>query len=396
MAIKNAPDGKLQDGGGLVLAKSGTKGKWIFRYSHLGRRREMGLGQWPGISLAEARKARDGWASELAAGRDPITQRDAARALAIEERDRSDPNLAELIQTVFEAKQAGLRGGGARGMWMAPLRNHIIPKLGGKVVSSITRHDIAAALKPIWRTKHPTAEKARDRLRIVLREGRLMGFAVDPFEVDAAVRILGEVHHKATPIPSTPWQDIPALYEKLGDTGVSDCLRFMILTAMRMDACSGMRADEVAGNVWTVPADRMKGTEKGASAFRVPLSPEALRIISRRMEVMQEDGLLFGSYTGRRITSTALEKRLRVLEEEGRPHGFRTSFRTWCQDHDISWDVAETALGHVIGSKIERSYARSDLLDRRRIVMDAWADYVSGAPAATYAIRAARQATGSA
>lgn len=376
IAVKKAADGKLQDGGGLILVKSGETGKWVYRYSHLGKRREMGLGQWPTVTLADARRVRDGWAAELAAGRDPISVRDGRKAAEVDNRDRIDPSFQDLTMTVFEARQAALRGGGERGRWLSPLNTHIFPKFGRRAASTITRHDIADALRPIWKKHHPTASKAIERIGIVLREGRLMGFAVDPFEADAAKRILGDVHHVATPIASTPWQDIPALYARLGDGPLANCLRLMILTAMRTDPCAGARIEEFDGDIWTIPADRMKGTERSARAFRVPLSDEAQRLVKEMSEFSTD--ILFASYKGNPPSSKGLEKRLNTLKEKGRPHGFRTSFRTWCQDHDIAWDVAETSLGHTIGGKVERTYARSDLLDRRRPVMQAWADYVTG------------------
>lgn len=377
IGIKNAPDGKLQDGGGLTLAKTGLSGKWVYRYSHLGKRREMGLGAWPAVSLAEARKARDAWAAELAAGRDPIDARAARRAAEIESRDRSDPTFSELMQIVFDARRDTLRGDGERGRWLSPLRINIVPRMGRVRASEITRHVIADALRPIWRTMPPTAEKSLRRIRLILREGNLMGYGTDPIEADAAARILGDVRHTATPIPAVRWQDIPDVYAKLGDGPLADCLRFIILTAMRTEACAGARAEEFDGDVWTVPEIRMKGTERNVTAFRVPLSTEALRVATEAAKDRGE--LIFASYTGRRPTSQGMIKRLTVLGADGRPHGFRTTFRTWCQDHGVSWEVAETALGHTIGNRIERSYARSDLLERRRPVMQAWADFVTGA-----------------
>ena len=389
-AIKAAADGKHQDGGGLVLIKSGAAGKWVYRYSHLGKRREMGLGSWPTITLAEARKARDGWALELASGRDPIVMREERRAAEIAERDRSDPTFAELVQIVFEARRDTLRAGGERGRWLSPLQVNILPRMGRARASEISRHVIADALRPIWRTKTPTAEKSLRRIRLVLREGNLMGFRCDPIESDAAARILGDVRHVATPIASTRWQDIPDLYERLGEGELADCLRFLILTAMRTEACAGARICEIEGDTWTVPAIRMKGTERAAADFRVPLSTEAQEVVRRAARYSGD--MLFATYTGKRPTSTGLIKRLNALGEAGRPHGFRTTFRTWCQDHAVSWEVAETALGHTIGSRIERTYARSDLLDRRRPVMQAWADFVTGAAGNVVQLGAAQRA----
>ena len=154
----------------------------------------------------------------------------------------------------------------------------------------------------------------------------------------------------------------------------------MILTATRTDSVRGMHFDEIDGDIWTVPAERMKGAQGKVRDFRVPLPPAALAIVDDLRPF--RSGLLFPGSTGRPLTSKALEKALNTLGEAGRPHGFRTSFRTWVQDtRAADWDVAETALAHVIGNRIERSYARSDLLDQRRALMARWAAFVTGAEA---------------
>lgn len=379
LGIKNAPDGKLGDGGGLELRKTGQTGKWVWRYSIAGRRREMGLGSYPDVSLSDARKARDRWAAMLAEGKDPITERKAQQDAIRKELEKADPTLAKLAADVLEARKASLKGDGKAGRWISPLDRHVFPKLGKKPISTIHQADVRDALAPIWKTKHPTATKAIDRLRIIFRQGKLMGFDCDPFTIDAAKHMLGDVIHQADPIPATPWQEIPDLYARLENTGqVAQCLRFMILTLVRASGCRGATFDEFRDGIWTVPAGRMKGSPGKVSDFRVPLSDPAAHLV--------EDQRLFGgvylfsAQRGRPVTDSSLSKHMRDIGETGRPHGFRTSFRTWVQDTDAcSWEVSETVLAHTIGNKVERSYARSDLLERRRIVMQKWADFVTGA-----------------
>lgn len=382
VGIKSAPAGRLSDGGGLMLEKDDAgKGKWIWRYSFAGRRRDMGLGAYPAVSLAEARRARDQWAALILKGIDPISERERLRLAEREEMDRSDPTLAELIDMAFEARKAGLRGEGERGRWMSPLRKHLIPKLGARRGSTIHQSDVRDALAPIWNRKAPTAWKVIQRLRVVLEWAKLAGYPVDPFVVRAAAHMLGPQRHEVAHIVSTPWQTIPALFAALG-AGTSShlCLRMMILTATRTDSVSGMRFDEIDGDVWTIPAERMKGAQGKVRDFRVPLSPAAMAIVDALRPF--RSGLLFPGNTWRPLTSTALEKALNTLGEAGRPHGFRTSFRTWVQDtRSADWDVAEAALAHVVGGRVERSYARSDLLDQRRALMARWAAFVTGAEA---------------
>ena len=138
----------------------------------------------------------------------------------------------------------------------------------------------------------------------------------------------------------------------------------------------GACLSEIEDDVWTVPAQRMKGNEGKVQDFRVPLSDPAMEIVERARKFDQE--YLFAGPRGRPITDAAVEKCLRVMKAGGTPHGFRTSFRTWAQDTGVSFDVAEKALSHTIGNKVTRAYARSDLLDQRRTVMQTWASFVKG------------------
>lgn len=382
IGVKKAGDGKLFDGGGLTLVKRGPSGNWVFRYSHLGKRREMGLGSWPTLPLSAARESRDKWASVLAGNQDPIAVRDAENAAQVDHRDRDDPTFADAVQMVFEARKATLRGGGDRGRWLSPLTSHVIPSIGRKRISEIHQRDIKDTLSPIWKTKHPTATKAIGRTRIVFEKMRLMGYECDPFTVDAAREMLGHVDHKTIPTPSTDWREMPALYARL-DSGstVDQALRFMMLTIVRGSAAVGARFSEFDGGIWTVPADRIKGQEGKVQDFRVPLSAPAVGIVKEQSAMF--DRYLFESYMGRAVSLNGLEERLLRIGENGRPHGFRSSFRTWATDNDAcGWEVSETVLGHSIGNKVERAYNRSDLLERRATAMDAWAAHVTGARSA--------------
>lgn len=388
VAIRKAGAGRLGDGDGLELHKSDVNaGKWVWRYSLAGKRRQMGLGSWPQVGLADARSERDRWARELVQGRDPITERRAAVEATLAEIERDDPTLETLAHDVLEARKAILRNAGKAARWLSPLERHVFPKIGRKPISTIRQHDIKAALAPIWRTKYPTATKAIQRLRIIFRQGKLMGFDCDPFTIDAAQHMLGAVIHTPEPIAATPWQEAPDLFARLEGRGTSAaCLRFMLLTLVRASGCRGARYDEIEGDVWTVPADRMKGQVGSVRDFRVPLSDAALEIIETRKALGGD--YLFAGPRGRPVSDTALSKFMTEMGEVGRPHGFRTSFRTWVQDTDACpWEVSETILAHTIGGRIERSYARSDMLERRRPVMQAWADFVIGREAKVIAIR---------
>lgn len=378
--IKHAPDGKLSDGRGLFLTKKGQTGSWIWRFTYNGKRRDMGLGKYPDLTLANARAVRDEWAQVLAQGLNPIEVR---REGTPEPNDLDNATFAQMVNIVFEMKRAGLRGDGQRGRWLSPLKKHVIPVIGRKRMSEIKKTDIRDAIKPLWGVKHETARKAVNRTRIVFREAQFMEVDCDPLTVDIGVRMLGEHIHQVQHIASTPWQDIPDLYRKLGDLYLETesqpalCLQWMILTLVRSNAARGARVEEVDGDVWTVPPERVKGRVGANASFRVPLPLEA-------QLMLPDDGYVFG----KKLSDVAIQKVLNNLKEPGRPHGFRTSFRTWVQETDAcDFTVAETILGHAVGNKVERAYARSDLLERRRPVMQAWADYVTGAQSNVVKIR---------
>ena len=199
---------------------------------------------------------------------------------------------------MFEARKDGLAGRGIRGRWMSPLECQVFPKIGRRPISKIDRTAIRDTLKPIWRTKHPTAEKAIQKIRIILTEAAFMGYEVDPVEAEAAQRMLG-VSRQVTPIVATPWQEAPEVYDRLDDGNTSAlCLRLIMLTCVRASAARGARFDEIEGDVWTVPAERVKGTEGRVKDFRVPISSEAARVIEEaraRADVTGSDLLFSGT-----------------------------------------------------------------------------------------------------
>jgi integrase len=388
VSIKNAAPGNYQDGDGLIFQKTATAGKWTFRYSFAGRRRDMGLGVWPSVTLAEARRARDQWAAEIRAGRDPISTRNASKAEALAELDKSNPTFEEMAEVTFEARKARLRGDGERGRWFSPLRLHVIPKIGKRRMCDLHQADIKEALAPIWRTKFPTAKKAIERIRIVFETANLSGIDCDPQTVDRAQHMLGDVMHKPKHLEAMPWQDVPELYARLGNTSAHLALRWIILTLVRGSSGRGAMFDEIDDAVWTVPADRMKAAEGKQTAFRVPLSLAALEV-ARLAGEMSPD-YLFQSKSGSSVISdVSLTENLRRLDTPATVHGFRTSFRMWTQDTQVcTYDVAETSLGHSVGGKVERAYARSDMLEQRRIVLQKWSEHVTGEVAKVVKIRA--------
>ena len=344
------------------------------RYTIYGRRREMGLGSFDDVSLSEARQLAHKWRTELRLGKDPIKeraklQRDAAR---------TDSILDTVAEAAFEARKAELKGDGEARRWYTPLRLHVLPKLGKTPVEDIDQNDIANTLKPIWHTKADTARKAMNRLGIALRHGAAMGFDVDLQATEKAKALLGKSRHKPTNIPSLPWQKVPAFYATLGTSTMSRlALRLLILTAVRSGPLREARWEEVDGNTWIIPAEKMKSLKGAAEDFYVPLSSEAQRVLDL-LRPFEKDGYIFPNPKKGVLSDMAMLKFLKDQGHEFRPHGFRSSFSTWVQEAtETSDNVAKHSLSHSVGSKVDRAYARTTLLEKRRILMEQWAEHVS-------------------
>lgn len=335
----------------------------------------MGLGGLYDVSLAEARDEADHWRSVVRSNKDPIKERDRIRR----EQERGDHTLASVTQEAFKARQAELKGDGKAGRWLSPLTLHVLPKLGRVPIEEIDQRDIKDTLAPIWHTKAHTAKKAIDRLGIVLKYAAALDLDVDLQATQKARALLGKQRHETQNIPSMPWPQVPEFYQTLEEPSVGNlALRFLILTAARTSEVRFCHEDEIVGGIWTIPGKRMKaGIE-----HRVPLPQQAIDVLEQA-RMWQQDGFFFW---GRRtvISDAAMSSLMKRREMAERPHGFRSSFRTWCAEAtDTPREIAETALAHKVGGKVERAYRRTDYLDQRRDLMQRWADHVAGVKHAT-------------
>ncbi|WP_338325579.1 tyrosine-type recombinase/integrase [Paenirhodobacter populi] len=268
-----------------------ARGKWVLRVTVYGRRREMGLGPFPTVSLAEARRKADEARALVRNGLDPIKERERAKREAA----RNLHFLNDIARDCFEARKAELKGDGAAGRWFSPLEIHVLPKLGKTPIADIDQTDIRDCLKPIWHTKASVAEKALGRLSLCLRHAAALGLTVDLQATDKARALLGKSRHKIENIPSVPWQDVPAFYASLNDGSITHlALRLLILTGVRSRPLRFLHESEIEDDVWTIPAEAMKGRKDATAAFRVPLVPEALAIINDARRHAR-DGFLFPS-----------------------------------------------------------------------------------------------------
>ena len=369
--VKSLAAGKYSDGGGLWIFKNDNDGgKWVLRVHVHGRRREMGLGAYPRVSLKEARLEADRWRRVSQQGKDPIKQRKADQRAA----ERNMHLLNDIALDAFESRKAELKGDGKAGRWFSPLELHILPNLGKMPVSEIDQRDIRDALAPIWHGKAHTAKKAMDRLGICIRHAAALGLDVDIQATDKAKALLGKQRHKTQNIPALPWKDVPAFYQSLNDGTVTElALRMLILTAVRSAPLRFLHLDQIEGDVWTIPAEAMKGRRDATSDFRVPLSGEALAVIEQAKSFAR-DGFLFPGVRRGVILDATMAKYMDRRGMNERPHGFRSSFRDWTAEATSApREVAETCLGHVSGGAVELAYRRTDFLEQRRVLMERWA-----------------------
>lgn len=380
--VKNNPPGKYADGGGLWLHRRVDGGaQWILRVTIHGRRREMGLGAVPSTSLKDARVAAEKWRKLALQGVDPIKERvRLRREVAVEH-----PSLAEVAAETFEARKAQLKDEGRAGRWDSPLRVHILPKLGRVPIEDLDQRDIKNTLGPIWHSKPDAALKALNRLRIIFRHGAAMGLDVDLQAADKARALLGAQRHTPKNIPALDWREVPTFYASLDAGSVTHlAFRLLILTACRSSEIRLCQLEEIDGDTWVIPARRMKAGKE----HRVPLSQEAQAII-REAEPFARGGFLFpgrGKGVMSDMTMTALLKRRGM---KARPHGFRSSFRTWCAEAtDTPREFAEASLAHSTAGKVESAYRRTDFLERRRVLMERWAGYCIGRGSSVIALEA--------
>lgn len=371
--------GRHSDGGGLYLSIStdGTRKRWVFLYRWrepgqvgTGRLREMGLGTPSNVSLAKARELAAQARAHVAAGRDPL----AARATTV-----STPTFGTMAEDVISSLEAGWRNEKHVKQWRSTLTLYCKP-FWNKPVDAVTTNDVVGVLKDPWRRVPETGSRLRGRIEKVLDAAKARGFrsgenpATWRGHLDNLLpkrQRLTRGHHRAL-----PYDQVPALNVRLKGLGSMSalCLEFTILTAARSGEAMGASWDEfdLEKGVWTVPKERMKSGRE----HRVPLSRRALEII-RALEGHRQSALVFpGQKVGRPLSPMALEMLLRRLKVDATVHGFRSSFRDWAAERSSApREVAEAALAHVLENRVEAAYRRSDLFEKRRVLMQHWQDH---------------------
>jgi integrase len=374
-AVETAKPGKYEDGQGLRLVVSETGAKrWVLRVTVAGRRLEMGLGGFPAVSLAEARdKAAE--ARKLAkAKQDPIAARRAENATSA-----TGTRFGAFAIALVDDIEHGFRNEKHRQQWRNTLTAYCGP-IWTKPLADITTDDVLECLKPIWTTKAETASRVRGRIERVLDAARAKGLrsAENPARWRGHLANLLPKRHKLTRghHAAMSFAEVPTFLDTLRTVeGVSArALEFTILTAARSGEVLGARWPEIdlEAKVWTVPAVRMKAGRE----HRVPLSPRAVAIIAAMAETRVSDFVFPGARRDRPLSVMAMAMLLRQHGPGFTVHGFRSAFRDWCGERThFPRELAEAALAHVVGDATERAYRRGDALDKRRELMDAWANH---------------------
>ena len=360
--------GKYGDEHGLILRVRPTGSKqWIWRGTVGGRRVDLGLGGYPYTTLREARERAFECRKASRAGRDP-------RVL-----NRRCPTFAEAVETVIAMHRPSWRPGGeSEANWRRTLSTYAVPRLGQMQVDQITSADIMAVLQPIWNEKAVTARRVRQRIGAVMRWAIAQGHRPDNPAGDPITAALPRNGRQSRHFKALPHREVAAalttVRESSSAAGVRLSLEFLVLTAARSGEVRGARWEEIDDEaaVWRVPGVR---TKTGRS-HRVPLSRRALEVLDEARAAGGGDPIFRAVPSRRRPLATgvwrALLRRLRI---DATVHGFRSSFRDWCGETGVPREVAEACLAHAIRNQAEAAYARSDLLERRREVMEAWAEY---------------------
>ena len=368
------------DGDGLYLnvTKTGSR-SWVFRYSMAARRRDIGLGSFPAISLARARTLAGGHRTAVAEGRDPLAEKQAAK------RKASIPTFREAAEQTFEANQPRWRNGKHTKSWWQTLERHAMPILGDMPVDQIGREDVLRVLTPIWGVRMEIARRVRQRIRSVLKWAMAHGYVEHNAAGEAIDGALPPMPKVKNHLRALPYAEVGELIEAVQQSQASLaakwCLEFLILTATRSGEARGALWSEIDldAATWTIPAERMKAHVE----HRVPLSPRALAILNEARAIDDGSRLVFPSPArpGKPMSDMTLTTLLRRLKVADRAtvHGFRSAFRDWASEcTHAPHAVMELSLAHAVDSAVEAAYARSDLFDRRRALMNEWAAYIDG------------------
>ena len=366
--VRAAKPGKHYDMHGLFLLVTPTGSRcWVFRGTVRGKRRDYGLGAFPYRTLAEARDLAYEYRKMARDGGDPRTLRTGATV----------PTFAAAAERVIELHRPTWKSSRTEAQWRASLATHAYPVLGRLTVDTITVADVFRVLSTIWSTKPAIAGHLRTRVSAIMKWTIAQGYRLDDPAGDALAAALprqngGTRHHRAAAHGDVA-EVLRVVRESGAWAGAKLAVAFTALTATRGAEARGARWSELDGDTWNIPGER---TKTGAR-HRVPLSTQALAILDEARELarggVEPGGLVFPAARGGMLSGSVLRRMLAHTSTS--VHGFRAAFRSWCADSGVDRELAEAALAHVAGT-VEASYQRSDLHERRRDLMQTYADAI--------------------
>ncbi len=365
-----------------IWVKSNQRKYWIFRFSHAGKQHNISLGPFPALGIAEARLKAQQERDKLETGINPAVQ----RKLSVINKSKDIPRPHKTLFKDFalnfvESKRAEWTNQKHGDQWIYTLEEFAFPVMGDKPIDEIETQDILDALEPIWVTKTETAARLRGRIELILAAATTRGLrsGMNPALwrghlqtiLSAPSRLKKVEHHKAL-----PYEDVPEFISQLRqiDKIGAIALEFLIHNASRTGEIIDGRRDEVSADIWTIPATRMKAKKE----HRVPLCHRSLELLAIA-KAMDPDSIYLFSRNGKRLSNMAMPMMLRRLGIDATVHGFRSSFRDWVSEEtNHPSEVAEMALAHAIANKVEAAYRRKDLLERRRLLLNDWEQYLNG------------------
>ncbi|MBV1700631.1 MAG: integrase arm-type DNA-binding domain-containing protein [Hyphomicrobiales bacterium] len=379
-----AKTGKIGDGDGLWLVTSKTGRKsWVLRFKIAGKSHEHGLGAFPVVGLKEAReRALDG-KRLISAGSNPIIEHRIAQGLPAS----TGPTFGQCADDFITRKAPGWRNAKHAAQWRSTLLAHA-STIQSTPVDEVTTKMVVHLLTPIWSTIPETASRLRGRIEQIIGAAKMLHPELN-WQGENPARWTGHLEH-ILPAPkklsrghhdALPYSDLPSFMANLRKRGgmAALALEFTILTAARSGEIRGATWQEMdlERALWTVPASRMKSGREHC----VPLSAPALKVLDYVKDARTGD-LVFPGLRGGTLSDASLLAVLRRMEVEATAHGFRSSFRDWvANETEFARELAEESLAHVIASKVEAAYRRGSAIEKRRVLMNAWAQYCDSAVA---------------
>lgn len=363
--------GKYYDENGLFLRVKATGAKaWVQKIVIDGKQRELGLGSASLVTLAEAREMARDYRKAAREGRDPIAER---------KRDIAVPTFQEAIQKVFDLHEPSWRNKKHAAQFRSTLEQYVAPVFGRKKISDVTSQDVMQALMPIWLTKAETARRVKQRIGVVMKWAIAQGYRPDdPSNAieQALPKASRTVKHRKSIHYGEVASCLAAVQASQANASTKMAIELLILTATRSGEVRLATWPEIdlARGIWTIPAERMKGNVEHI----VPLSTRAVEVLTAARGLGKGDLVFPGAKAGRPMSDMTISKLIKELGFNADIHGFRTSFRVWAQERtNASFEVSEKALAHKTQNKVVAAYARSDLLEKRRKLMQRWADHLA-------------------